>query len=69
MNCFDDIPEDDCECYPCPKCNIGNIKFLKKGFSKEGIWECDTCDFIPSPPKMLKEPEIREIPDYSEEMP
>jgi hypothetical protein len=38
VNCFDDIPEDDIESYPC-ECG-GNI--TKKD---NGDFECDKCDF------------------------
>lgn len=37
MACFDDIPEDKHESYPCPDCE-GNIVQ-----NKEGFWHCDSC--------------------------
>ncbi|MCK5612081.1 hypothetical protein KAR91_59975 [Candidatus Pacearchaeota archaeon] len=40
MTCFDDIPEDKEQCFPCEICG-GNIKLI------DGFWQCDTCDFEP----------------------
>lgn len=43
MPCFDDIPEDYRESYPCPKCDEGNVT-ESEDFA--GAWECDTCEFF-----------------------
>lgn len=38
--CFDDIPEDAEESYPCPEDCGGNVRR-----DPDGIWCCDTCDW------------------------
>jgi ribosomal protein L37AE/L43A len=38
--CFDDIPEDYQESFPCPECVEGNV--TKNDL---GMWECDICSF------------------------
>ena len=40
---FDDIPEDEVETFPCPQCP-GDVTL-----SRQGIWECDSCDFAKAP--------------------
>ena len=44
MNCFDDIPEENCESYPCD--NAGRGGNITKNVSNQK-WECDHCNWIP----------------------
>ena len=39
--CFDDIPEDAEESWPCPNCEEGEITK-----NKDGNWECSICDWL-----------------------
>lgn len=40
---FDDIPEDEIQTFLCPHCP-GDVTL-----NRQGIWECDSCDFAKAP--------------------
>lgn len=46
MACFDDIPEDAQESYPCPNCG-GTVTQ-----SEHGVWYCDSCAWNSDMPVM-----------------